>query len=106
MCCIEHDRLARFILADIPGLIEGAADGAGLGHRFLKHLQRTGLLLHIVDLAPFDPDTDPVAEARATTTSAHLESAARGLRTAGAVLMALLVSLWGLKETKGGEWAR
>ena len=49
----------------IPGLIEGAADGAGLGHRFLKHLQRTGLLLHIIDLAPFNPDTDPVAEAHA-----------------------------------------
>ena len=56
-----------FVVADIPGLIEGAAEGAGLGHQFLRHLQRTRLLLHIVDLAPFD-DSDPVAHARAIIT--------------------------------------
>ena len=54
-----------FVIADIPGLIEGAAEGAGLGHQFLRHLQRTRLLLHIVDLSPFDPTRDPVLEARA-----------------------------------------
>ncbi len=54
-----------FVIADVPGLIEGAADGAGLGHQFLRHLQRTGLLLHIVDLAPFDAAVDPVKEAKA-----------------------------------------
>jgi len=54
-----------FVLADIPGLIEGAAEGAGLGHQFLRHLQRTHLLLHLVDLAPFDEETDPVRDAKA-----------------------------------------
>jgi GTP-binding protein len=54
-----------FVIADIPGLIEGAADGAGLGHQFLRHLQRTHILLHIVDIAPFDPDADPVHDAHA-----------------------------------------
>ena len=62
---VRVDDNRSFVIADIPGLIEGAAEGAGLGHQFLRHLARTRLLLHIVDLAPFDPDTDPVAEARA-----------------------------------------
>ncbi|HEX6708218.1 MAG TPA: GTPase ObgE [Albitalea sp.] len=54
-----------FVVADIPGLIEGAAEGAGLGHLFLRHLQRTHLLLHLVDFAPFDDTVDPVAQAQA-----------------------------------------
>ncbi len=54
-----------FVVADVPGLIEGAAEGAGLGHQFLRHLQRTRLLLHVVDIAPFDESVDPVAQAKA-----------------------------------------
>lgn len=53
-----------FVIADIPGLIEGASTGAGLGHQFLRHLQRTNLLLHVVDIAPFEGDADPVGAAR------------------------------------------
>lgn len=54
-----------FVIADIPGLIRGASEGAGLGHRFLKHLQRTRLLLHLIDIVPLDTSVDPVADAHA-----------------------------------------
>ena len=54
-----------FVVADIPGLIEGASEGAGLGHQFLRHLQRTRLLLHFADIAPFDEGVDPVEQAKA-----------------------------------------
>lgn len=62
---VRVDTNRSFVIADIPGLIEGAAEGAGLGHQFLRHLARTHLLLHLVDLAPFDETIDPVAEAKA-----------------------------------------
>ena len=61
---VRVDDNRSFVIADIPGLIEGASEGAGLGHRFLKHLQRTGLLLHIVDLAPFELNATPAQHAQ------------------------------------------
>jgi GTP-binding protein len=62
---VRVDESRSFVMADIPGLIEGAAEGAGLGHQFLRHLQRTKLLLHLVDMAPFDAAIDPAAEVKA-----------------------------------------
>ena len=60
---VSIGRYKSFVIADIPGVIEGAAEGAGLGIRFLKHLTRTRLLLHVVDLAPID-DSDPAQDAQ------------------------------------------
>lgn len=62
---VRVDANRSFVIADIPGIIEGAAEGAGLGHQFLRHLARTNLLLHLVDIAPFDDAVDPVYEAKA-----------------------------------------
>jgi len=62
---VRVDTNRSFVIADIPGLIEGAAEGAGLGHQFLRHLARTRLLLHLVDIAPYDEAVSPVDEARA-----------------------------------------
>ena len=64
---VRVDAERSFVIADIPGLIEGAADGLGLGHKFLKHLQRTKILLHIVDIAPIEGDETIVSEAVAIT---------------------------------------
>lgn len=61
---VSIEKYRSFVIADIPGLIEGAAEGAGLGIQFLKHLSRTGLLLHCVDIAPID-GSDPVVTAKA-----------------------------------------
>ncbi len=62
---VRVGRLQSFVMADIPGLIEGASEGAGLGIQFLKHLQRTRLLLHVVDIAPIDLKADPAKDVTA-----------------------------------------
>ncbi|MBU6459770.1 MAG: GTPase ObgE [Proteobacteria bacterium] len=62
---VRVDTNRSFVVADIPGLIKGAAEGAGLGHRFLRHLARNRLLLHIIDIAPLDDHADPISDAKA-----------------------------------------
>ncbi len=64
---VRVDDLRSFVIADIPGVIEGAAEGAGLGLQFLRHLSRTGLLLHIIDVQPYESDDTPVEAARKIT---------------------------------------
>src|SRR3990167_7807675 len=82
---VKVDKLRSFVMADIPGLIEGAAEGAGLGIRFLKHLARCRILLHVVDIAPWDED-DPVDAVDAIVGELHLFSPAMAERTRWLVL--------------------
>jgi len=71
---VEYKNYRSFVMADIPGIIEGASTGAGLGHRFLKHLERSGILLHLVDIS-WMPDRDPIAEYEAVNRELALFSA-------------------------------
>lgn len=93
---VKVDRLRSFVMADIPGLIEGAAEGAGLGIRFLKHLARTRLLLHVVDIAPWD-ESDPVDNVDAIAGELQLFSPALASRDRWLVLNKLDV----LSEEEG-----
>jgi GTP-binding protein len=61
---VRIDELRSFVIADIPGVIEGAAEGAGLGLQFLKHLDRTGLLLHVIDIEPYESSESPISAAK------------------------------------------
>jgi GTP-binding protein len=74
---VRVDAMRSFVIADIPGIIEGAAEGAGLGNLFLRHLSRNNLLLHVVDVEPYENDLDPVSAARAVI--AEIEKWDQGL---------------------------
>jgi GTP-binding protein len=95
---VRVDESRSFVVADIPGLIEGAAEGAGLGHQFLRHLQRTHLLLHLVDMAPFDEATDPAAEVKAI--AAELKKYDAGLAKKPRWLVMNKADLLDAKEAK------
>ncbi|MFU8928098.1 Obg family GTPase CgtA [Acinetobacter puyangensis] len=98
---VDVDRHRSFVMADIPGLIEGAAEGAGLGIRFLKHLARTRILLHIVDVQPID-GSDPAYNAKAI--SAELEKFSPTLAQLPVVLV--LNKLDQLSEDTREEWCK
>ncbi|MPW45817.1 Obg family GTPase CgtA [Acinetobacter guerrae] len=98
---VDADRHRSFVMADIPGLIEGAAEGAGLGIRFLKHLARTRILLHIVDVQPID-GSDPVHNAKAIV--AELEKFSPTLAKLPIVLV--LNKLDQLNEDSRDEWCQ
>lgn len=98
---VDADRHRSFVMADIPGLIEGAAEGAGLGIRFLKHLARTRILLHIVDVQPID-GSDPAYNARAIL--AELEKFSPTLAKLPIVLV--LNKLDQLPEESRDEWCQ
>ena len=103
---VRIDEGRSFVVADIPGLIEGAAEGAGLGHQFLRHLQRTRLLLHLIDIAPPDPDADPVADARAIAKELSKYDAELAAKPRWLVLNKLDLVPEGQRDTLAKSFAR
>ena len=95
-----------FVVADIPGLIEGASQGAGLGHQFLRHLQRTTLLWHVIDLAPMDESVDVVAQARAIVEELRLYDPALHAKTRWLVLNKIDLIPVGEREARVREVVR
>jgi GTP-binding protein len=95
-----------FVVADVPGLIEGASEGAGLGHQFLRHLQRTRLLLHLVDIAPLDAGVDPVAQARAIAAELKKYDAALAAKPRWIVLTKLDLLPEDEREARVRDFAR
>lgn len=95
-----------FVVADVPGLIEGASEGAGLGHQFLRHLQRTRLLLHMVDAAPFDDSIDPVAQARAIVAELKKYDPALHAKPRWLVFNKLDMVPEAERETRVKDWVR
>jgi len=87
---IELSDFRRFVMADIPGLIEGASDGAGLGHDFLKHIERTTILVHILDIMPTD-GSDPVENYKAIRN--ELEQHSKALAQKQEVIVANKIDL-------------
>ena len=87
---VELSDFRRFVMADIPGLIEGASDGAGLGHDFLKHIERTTILVHILDVMPMD-GSDPVENYK--TIRSELEQHSKALAQKQEIIVANKIDL-------------
>ena len=84
---VSVEAYRSFVIADIPGIIEGAAEGAGLGALFLRHVQRTRILLHLVDMAPFDEAISPAQQVRVRVRSEHYDRLIKRSSCAGLIAL-------------------